>query len=140
MKEQAYCEHCDKDVDYKIEETEIERTIRGQTFKCKYLKCTCVHCGSEVSPASIWGENVNEAFEEYKRRNGLLTAKQIKEIRSKHNMSQVDLAKFIHCGLKDVARWENGAIQNRCYDLLIRLVDEKSSFLVMQKFNKEASV
>lgn len=79
-----------------------------------------------------WGEL-------YKTKNNLLTADQLKNIREKRHLTQEGLAKFLEIGKKDIARYENGAIQTRVIDLLLRLIDDDASFVQMSRVFKEAS-
>lgn len=51
-------------------------------------------------------------------------------------MSQRDLANFIQCGEKNIARYERGAIQDRVFDYLIRLVDNNEVYKQMKKLNE----
>ena len=46
-------------------------------------------------------------------------------------MSQKQLAQFLSIGEKDITRYENGSIQTRAVDLMIRMVADDSAYLVM---------
>ena len=50
-------------------------------------------------------------------------------------MSQVDLARFIKCGEKNIARYETGTIQDPVFDFLMRMVDDDDCYKAMVAFN-----
>ncbi len=58
----------------------------------------------------------------YKTKAGLLTSKEIKAIRVKRGWSQEKLSQFLNLGLKDIARYENGAIQTKLIDDVMRVI------------------
>ena len=43
-------------------------------------------------------------------------------------MTQIDLARFLSIGDKDITRYESGSIQNKCIDKLLRLVQDDTSY------------
>lgn len=121
--ERAWCEACDKDVHYYLEETTKTSTINGVTFEHPFFKAHCEHCGETVSPYSITNINIKIMYDEYKKRIGLLTSKEIIAIRKKLNLTQEGLARLMGCGLKTITRYENGAIQDRVFDNFIRCLE-----------------
>ena len=65
---------------------------------------------------------------------------EIKEIRTKRGMSQRQLAKFLDIGEKDITRYENGSVQTRSIDNMIRLVGDDTAYKSMCKcLNKNAN-
>ena len=51
-------------------------------------------------------------FEAYKKESGLMTAEELKALRSKYGLSAVAFAKVLGLGEKNVTRYENGAVQS----------------------------
>ena len=62
-----------------------------------------------------------------------MTASEIKEIRAKRGMSQRQLARFLDIGEKDITRYENGSVQTRSIDNMIRLVGDDAAYISMCK-------
>ena len=124
-KEQAYCQLCDEDVDFNIVERKREATVRGVSFSYTFFEARCKKCGEQVYPVSVGKKNTISMFDEYKKSVGLLTSYEIKKIRKDNHLSQKALAKKIGCGEKNIARYENGGIQNKTYDILIRMIGKK---------------
>ena len=116
----AYCEMCDKDVRFNIIEEERENEINDIKYIYLYKKAVCKHCGEQVFPVSVGRENEITRRDAYKKAAGLLTSKEMIEIRKKLGLSQEGLARLIHCGAKNIARYETGAIQIRSIDNAIR--------------------
>ena len=132
----AFCEECEEFVPYTLSKIKRKHTIRDLTFEVEEYVATCPKCGcTKLGPHEIWAHNLKATYDEYKRRVGLLTSDEIIRIRKKRGMSQVELANFIQCGEKNIARYENGAIQDRVFDLLIRLVDDDNVFRKIEKLN-----
>ena len=74
---------------------------------------------------------VNDA---YKKRHGLLTSEEIIAIRKNRGWTQEDLAKALSFGLKDIARYENGKIQTKPHDKLIRAIGDDVVFETFKKY------
>ena len=131
---EAYCEKCDEIVkDYIVKKVKKTITVGGDTtFETDYLEAYCPICGEEVWPWFIGSQNDILVYDNYKRIVGLLTTDEIKAIRKKRGLSQVQLAQLIHCGEKNIARYENGAVQDKVFDILIRLVDNDASYKVLK--------
>lgn len=131
---EAYCEKCDEIVkDYIVKKVKKTITVGGDTtFETDYLEAYCPICGEEVWPFEVEKQNDILVYDNYKRIVGLLTTDEIKAIRKKRGLSQVQLAQLIHCGEKNIARYENGAVQDKVFDILIRLVDNDASYKVLK--------
>ena len=120
----AYCNLCDKDVIYILKEEIQLATINGITFPYVFTQAYCKHCGGPVWPHHIGILNDISKYDEYKKRIGLLTSKDIISIRKKMGLTQEGLAKLMGCGLKTITRYENGSIQDRAFDNFIRCLNE----------------
>ncbi len=112
--------------EYVIKDTKVVATIT-------ILKCQ--HCGEEVYDKATEIANDILLFDEYKRINGLLTSHEIISIRKQFGLSQESLAKIMGFGLKTIARYENGAIQDSSHDNLLRLVSNVDNFTILWQRN-----
>lgn len=135
---EVYCEHCD-DIVVGYTTKKIKRTLtvgaktdRPATFETEYIVAYCPICGGEVWPNAVAKQNEITVYNHYKKAVGLLTTDEIKAIRKKRGLSQVQLAQLIHCGEKNIARYENGGIQDKVFDLLIRLVDNDETYKILK--------
>ena len=130
--ERAYCINCDEEVSYITKKETKKVVVKGREFEVTLTRAYCAKCGEPLSPDKIAKANDLIVFDEYRRLEGLLTSDQIKAIRFKRGLSQVALAKLINCGEKNIARYETGTIQDRAFDLLMRLVDDDKSYAVLR--------
>jgi len=100
---------------------EIPGQVRGESVSVHAEASVCGRCGFQVlssAQSAAYGLAVADA---YRERHGLLTSKELKEIRKTLAMSQRDLAAFLRIGVASVKRWEVGLIQDEAMDRLIRL-------------------
>jgi len=91
----------------------------------------CKDCGEELYDTDIERENTIRINDAYKQKNGLLTSEQIKRIREKHHLSQKKLADLLRTGEKTITRYENGAIQDPSYDLLLRILQNENGYYLL---------
>lgn len=71
-------------------------------------------------------------------RLGLLTPDEIKEIRKRLGLNQVEMAQLLGVGDKSYTRWETGAsIQNKSNDNLIRLVSQNPGLLTQLEAQRQ---
>ncbi|MBO7615223.1 MAG: type II toxin-antitoxin system MqsA family antitoxin [Bacilli bacterium] len=125
-----FCEQCYKDVDYDTFEVEVSSKIRGVDVKYSFICCRCKNCGGPVYPVRVGRKNDIRRLDSYKRKVGLLTTEEIIAIRKRNHLTQTQLAERIGCGKKTIARYENGAIQDRIFDNMIRLIDKEPDLIL----------
>lgn len=96
--------------------------LKGLSFsKCN--KCGEIYFDSKDS--KIHDEQLIIALEENRRKKGLLTAKEIKQIREERNLTQEELEKLLRVSPKNVARWETyKSDQSKTADLLLRMLKD----------------
>ena len=94
----------------------------------------CPHCGEifynkeEVENYEI---QLEKALETMRKCNGLLTAQEIKNIRKKYDLTQVQLEKLLDIGPKNVAKWETyRSNQSKNIDKILRIMDKDICFFV----------
>jgi len=81
----------------------------------------CSQCGETLIPHAL-----DQALDDVARkRRGLLTPIEIKQVRERTGLSQEAMAQLLGVGEKTYTRWETGkSIQNKANDTLVRLVDQ----------------
>jgi putative zinc finger/helix-turn-helix YgiT family protein len=86
-----------------------------------HLKCP--KCGEIVLRAHEAKRLHEDAIESYRRKHGLLSADEIRAIRERFDLNQVDLARLLRLGANTVSRWESGRnVQIAAMDTLLRLI------------------
>ena len=131
---QGYCGECDDFVDFHVElfKDRVHKVKDVEVISDEYI-AICNHCGNHLWVDEVEAYNDIIIYDEYKKKAGLLTTEEIKAIRKKRGMSQRDLARFLSLGEKDITRYENGSIQTRMVDLMIRMVDDDQGFKTMTR-------
>ena len=106
--------------------------LTGLSFS-KCFKCGEIFFNSVDS--KIHDEQLVKALEENRRKKGLLTANEIKQIREENNLTQEQLEKILRVGAKNVARWETyKSDQSKAADLLLRMLrDNKDCFDLLNR-------
>ena len=60
MKNYAFCENCYQEVEYDVEEKQIESTIQNQTYRYKGKIAYCVCCHQEVMNHDLLDYNLKQ--------------------------------------------------------------------------------
>jgi putative transcriptional regulator len=83
----------------------------------------CPKCG-EIMLRFLDSKRLTEdAIAIYRKRNGLLSADEIRAIRARFDLTQADLAHLLRLGANTVSRWESGRnVQTGAMDILLRLI------------------
>jgi len=89
----------------------------------------CEGCGEEILPPEL-----SDRIEaEHYRVQGLLTPAEVRAIRERTGLSQVEMARLLGVGDKTYARWEAGlSIQNKSMDNLIRMAAHPEVFAELE--------
>ena len=133
----AYCDHCNDMVEYVVKEEKNTITVRGTSFEVIEHIPYCKKCGKSLWINEIEKDNEINVYDIYKQKVGLLTSKEIYDIRKKRGMSQKQLADFLYIGEKDITRYENGAIQSKAIDTMIRMVGDDDIFANMNRLRSK---
>ncbi len=81
---------------------------------------------------------LEKALEKERRNENLLTAKEIKAIRKKYNLTQLQLELLLKIGPKNVAKWETyKSNQSRTIDKLLRNMNDDYCFFLKMLNNVE---
>ena len=64
-----------------------------------------------------------DAIAIYRRKQGLLSADEIRTIRDQFNLTQTDMARLLRLGANTLSRWESGRnVQTAAMDILLRMI------------------
>lgn len=90
---------------------------------------------NEFVPAGLLDENLLRARDAYRQKKGLLTSKEIVDIRNYYNLTQVDFSALLGWGDVTITRYETKTIQDETYDNIMRLV-LKNPMFALECINK----
>ncbi len=83
----------------------------------------CPKCGGTVTDLESTKRLFQQAYVQYRERHGLLAGDEIRAIRTRHRLTQAQLAKLLGLGTNTLSRWESDRIvQTVAMDVLLRLV------------------
>lgn len=132
-----YCEMCKEF--YHVNESHkiVEYLIKKTKVQAEITLLICCNCGGEIYDKDVEIANDVIMFDEYKRINGLLTSKNIVSIRERYQLSQTTLSKLLGFGQKTITRYENGAIQDRAHDNLMKVLFMEDMFYILWLHNQK---
>lgn len=114
------CLKCEDSELIKKKET-FEGEVRGDSFKVKTEGMVCPQCGFKTLGPDQMDDFRLQLSEGYRKKQGLLTSKEIVDYRNRLDMTQEEFADYLGVGIASLKRWELGKIQDPSSDKLIRL-------------------
>lgn len=104
---------------------ELTRLDKDVKFRDKYFtigtdNLKCPDCGFLAATVEQAGTTQRLLAEAYRRSEGLLSSEEIRNYRNKCGITQNKLAEKIGVGIASIKRWENGLVQSRSMDKLLR--------------------
>ena len=83
----------------------------------------CPKCGEQVLAYTMAKRFEEDAIALYRMKYGLLAGDEIRAIRERHGLTQVELARLLRLGANTISRWEAGRnVQTAALDVLLRLI------------------
>ena len=136
METRLFCPKCDsfETVDIRIERESYPVKNEDIEIMAKVSYCTC--CGEQVWNEDCEEENLLAAYNEYRKRHGLLMPEEIRAIREKYGLSQALFSKVLGLGEKTITRYENGSIQDAAHNGLVALSGKPDAFSYLLDLNK----
>ena len=138
ISKRGYCFECDEMVDYIVKEEKKSFNVRGVEVTAVVLRAFCKVCGERITVESIEKLNDISIYDAYKSKMGLLTSREIIAIRNRRKLTQKEFAKLLCIGEKDIARYENGAIQSESINLLMKIAGADFNFDIFKKSQNES--
>jgi putative zinc finger/helix-turn-helix YgiT family protein len=96
-------------------------TRNHEDFEVTVNGVQCDSCGYQTILNSQSDEFTRAVSDAYRCKHGLLSGDEIRELRTRLGMNQVEFADYLGVGSASVKRWESGQIQDKAMDNLIRL-------------------
>ncbi|RYD02595.1 hypothetical protein N752_25025 [Desulforamulus aquiferis] len=102
-----YCGNCEKEVLGVAKEDNFEYPVRNLVCKINGKRLFCPDCGNELFHREYDEANQRIAFELYRKETGIISPKEIKDIREKYDLTQREfhtywvLEKLLFQGMKE---------------------------------------
>lgn len=131
------CKFCDEDhLELRHETRKV--VIKGIEVEYEHELYYCPELEEEFEEGDLIDKNLNIARNAYRKKVGLLTSEEIKDIRDRFSLSQKDLAVLLNMGEISITRIETKVIQDKTTDDTIRRIEEDPVFLLDKlEINKE---
>lgn len=140
QKEKMFCSICEKEHGVELIEETREINIKGEKIKHKEKMYRCNKYAKEntFETEKLWNENLVNSLDAYRKEKKLLTSKEIKNIRNKYKLTQLEMAQLLGIGEITVTRYETKQIQDEAHDKIMKLINENAMIALdyLQK-NKE---
>jgi putative zinc finger/helix-turn-helix YgiT family protein len=136
MKKQ-FCPNCEEYHETSIIERKGTYEVRGDPVVINEQVRLCGNCSSVIFDEELDSKNIQKAYALYREKNGLLQPSDIRRIRQKYGISQRSFSRLLGWGDISLHRYENGAIQDKAHDNIIRFVEKPDNLLQLLQRNRE---
>ena len=126
----GFCEHCGKERILRRAKRVRNFVVKGEHFDVEVVVAICSVCGSEVPYPRLDNSQRRKASDAYRRAHGLLTTSEIISVRNRYGLSQRGLARILGWGPITIHRYEQGGIQNRAHDTVLRLAGRDPEYVL----------
>ncbi len=131
------CTECGREAESVVGEFIVEHS--GQTRKVSDSYMQCVGCGVVSYVGAQISAHEHAVAACIREIDGLLSADELRAIRMKYSLRQIDLEKMLSTGPKTWTRWERGKVpQSKTADKLIRLLAINPSLVL--RFMRDARI
>jgi putative zinc finger/helix-turn-helix YgiT family protein len=138
MNKELFCHICDDYKKINIINKKDTYKVKDKNIEIDAQVCVCSDCGMELFDLEIDEQNIEKTFDKYRKLEGLLTTKEIKEIREMYGLSQRAFCKLLRWGEITMNRYEMGAIQDKAHNNILILLKNPHNMLNILDNNKEA--
>ncbi len=116
------CPFCDEKHVIQIRKRFTQAIVKNEPVSYEQIYYFCPIENEDFVPSKIADENLLKARDEYRKKKGLLSSNEIKEIRKEYNLTQKEFSKLLGWGDVTIQRYETKLIQDETYDNLMRIV------------------
>lgn len=125
MKEKkVFCEECRKDVNFAVEDKQMEGTIKGISYKYMGKIARCTDCQSEIYVAEVNDYNLKALYDEYRKKNNIISLEEILEISQKYGIGKRPLSLLLGWGEHTFSRYCDGDIPTKQYSEELKKINE----------------
>lgn len=116
MSMELFCNVCDDYKEFDIIERDEVYDVKGIDIEINAKVSICKYCGEELFNEKIDEENFEKAFSIYRKKEGILSVSEIKEIRNMYGLTQRSFSKLLRWSEIAMHRYEMGAIPDKAHN------------------------
>lgn len=131
------CPECGKTSEWEVISRPEEFEIKGEKITVDNQLSLCPECKAEYEDMNSVVDPYNLAYEEYRRRKGMVHPAQLVSFRKKYDLTQKELSELLGFGSVTLSRYENGALQDEAHDQLLRFIMQPANLLNLVKRKPE---
>jgi putative zinc finger/helix-turn-helix YgiT family protein len=121
--ENKFCISCMDTHDVSIIETEEKATFKGVKVNFIATYEYCSNSDEFLETEDMIKANGLAVKDAYRKEAGMLTSKEIINIRDKYDISQKEFSKVLDWGEATIARYETHQVQDRAHDDILRRIE-----------------
>jgi len=121
----------------KIIEKKAIYTVKGEPIEIIEKVRINLDNNQEMIDEKLEDENLEKIYDQYRKKRGLLTPEQIKNIREKYGLSQRAFSRILGWGEITIHRYENGALQDRSHNDSLILLQNPNNMKTLLEKNKD---
>ena len=121
----------------KIIERKAIYTVKGEPIEIIEKVRINLYNNQEMIDEKLEDDNLEKIYNQYRKKKGLLTPEQIKNIREKYGLSQRAFSRILGWGEITIHRYENGALQDRSHNDSLILLENPTNLKKLLEENKD---
>lgn len=119
MGQNVFCSECGTNVPVRIESREKSFTVKGMTVEAVQPVSVCLVCGAVFSTAAQADEGVSNSYRAYRALTGVISPKDIIELRGRYNASQKAFGLILGFGELTMNTYEKGSIPSEVHQKIL---------------------
>jgi putative zinc finger/helix-turn-helix YgiT family protein len=113
----------------RIEQRRETLLVRGEPIDVDRDVAVCTRCHAEIGDMELEDATLERAYNEYRRRHGILSPAQIRTLRESCGLTQRGFGRLLGWGDMTVHRYETGALPDEAHNtLLVALQDPETLY------------
>lgn len=124
----VFCEECRKDVNFVVIEKQMIATIKGETYNYNGKIAHCLDCNSEIYVDEINDFNLKALYDEYRKKNNIISLDKILNICYKYKIGKRPLSLLLGWGEQTFSRYCDGDIPTKQYSDILKKIYEDPFF------------
>lgn len=130
-----FCYICGEEQDTEVITKEEVSTIRGEKIKSVSHIRVCSLCKEELFDEELDEGNIQRAYDVYRKKYGVLSPEEIRDVREQYGLSQRLFAKLLNIGEASIARYETGALPEKSLSNMIMLLRNPRNMKILLEKN-----